>query len=111
MYRNTLDALLLENALEMILGYDEKGVILFANQAAKDMLGYGDALIGMNLRHVVKPMVRQNRIAFRPNLKEKNVRFLGKNNGGFYAVVRLIEAEGEEDISFLLAMRKENTES
>lgn len=105
MYTGYMDALLMEKAMEMIIGFDESDVIVYANPAAKEELGYGENIIGMKLRHIVKLSVEKNRISFQPDIHKEELLLCAKGGEAFAAKTRLLEAHGEEMLSFLLALK------
>lgn len=49
----------LKYSLEMVLFFDEKGIILEGNQAARTELGYGDDLEGMSICKVFQKVLQQ----------------------------------------------------
>lgn len=105
MYSSSMDALLMEQALEMILGFDENGIILYANPAARSTLGYQQELVGMKLRTIVHPCARRRPIAFSPDLKKEKALLCRKDGKKIKVKMRFLEAQEEETISFLLAMQ------
>lgn len=52
MFREDLGMLLLENTLEIVLVFDDKGAITYDNAAAREKLGYGDGMRGVSIDSV-----------------------------------------------------------
>lgn len=52
MFREDLGMLLFENALEIVLVFDDKGVITYDNAAAREKLGYGKEICGLSVSSV-----------------------------------------------------------
>lgn len=52
MFREDLGMLLFENALEIVLVFDDKGVITYDNTAAREKLGYEEEMCGLSISSV-----------------------------------------------------------
>ena len=52
MSQKDLAVLLFDNALEIVLAFDDKGLILYGNVAAHEKLEYGEDLVGVPIGNV-----------------------------------------------------------
>lgn len=60
MSQEGLEVLLFENALEMVLVFDDQGVVTYGNAAAHEKLEYGDDLAGVPIGSIFPGIVKDN---------------------------------------------------
>lgn len=92
----------LDNALEIIFSFGTSGTVTYANQAAKEMLDYGEELCGTSITAIMPNDFLISEHGFETELelekKQHNVMVYRKNRTCFPAVMRCIKNREHPDL-------------
>ncbi len=106
MCQDTLEMLPLENALEIILAFDDKGLITYSNATAREKLGYKQGLCGLSIGSVFPGAFREEgdgwKAAVPFGAEPCQMTAYRQNQTCFPAEMRIVRDE-ERDICFCMA--------
>lgn len=112
MNQETFFQTFVENALEMALSFDAKGMIIYANHAAKEQLEYQEEIMEVNIKDLF-PIEMASREEFCQTIRDQMVVAVSanayrKNHTCFPVRARFYYDESGENLFFCMAIDETN---